>query len=199
MANWVIRCSQDYFAPLIDYLHRQMTARDIVHCDETPVQVLKEEGKKPQTKSYMWLYRTGNDNLPEIILYDYRPSRSGDNAVAFLKGFRGFLHSDGYSGYNKLTGVTRCGCWTHIRRKFIEEIPPKFADSKLTNAEIGRDYCDQLFKIERELKNLSDKERKTKRLKLEKPVSVSYTHLHLQAAVQKTHCYGQLTAPTLQH
>ena len=170
MANWVIRCSQDYFTPLIDYLHRQMTARDIVHCDETPVQVLKEEGKKPQTKSYMWLYRTGNDNLPEIILYDYRPSRSGDNAVDFLKGFRGFLHSDGYSGYNKLTGVTRCGCWAHIRRKFIEAIPPKFADRKLTNAEIGRDYCDQLFKIERELKNLSDEERKTKRLKLEKPV-----------------------------
>lgn len=37
------------------------------HCDETPVQVLKEEGKKPQTKSYMWLYRTGNDDKAPVI------------------------------------------------------------------------------------------------------------------------------------
>ena len=170
MANWVIRCSQDYFTPLFDYLHRQLLARDIVHCDETPVQVLKEEGRKPQNKSYMWLYRSGNDGKPDIILYDYQTSRSGDNAVNFLKGFKGFVHTDGYSGYSKLTDVTRCGCWAHLRRKFIEAIPAKSLTDKLTNAEIGRDYCDKLFELERKLKDLSAEERKAKRLKQEKPV-----------------------------
>ena len=171
MANWVIRCSQDYLMPVVEHLQKKLLERDIVHCDETPVQVLKEEGKKPQTKSYMWLYRTGDDDKPPVILYDYQPSRNGDHAVVFLKDFKGFVHSDGYSGYNKLTGITRCGCWAHLRRKFIEAIPKKTGtDEPLTNAEIGRDYCNQLFEIERDLKHLSPAERRLKRLELEKPI-----------------------------
>lgn len=119
----------------------------------------------------MWLYRTGNDNKPPVILYDYQPSRNGDYATAFLKDFNGYIHSDGYSGYNKLTNVTRCGCWAHLRRKFIEAIPSKKdADAPLTSAEIERDYCDQLFAIEKSLKDLSPEERKSKRLELENPV-----------------------------
>lgn len=171
MANWVIRCSQDYLLPVVGHLQKNLLERDIVHCDETPVQVLKEEGKKPQTKSYMWLYRTGDDGNPPVILYDYQPSRNGDHAVVFLKDFNGFVHSDGYSGYNKLTGIIRCGCWAHLRRKFIEAVPNKKAsDGPLTSAEIGRDYCNQLFEIERDLKHLSPEERMHKRLELEKPI-----------------------------
>ena len=171
MANWVIRCSQDYLMPVVEHLQKKLLERDIVHCDETPVQVLKEEGKKPQTKSYMWLYRTGDDGKPPVILYDYQPSRNGDHAVVFLKDFKGFVHSDGYSGYNKLTGITRCGCWAHLRRKFIEAIPKKTGtDEPLTNAEIGRDYCNQLFEIERDLTHLSPEDRRLKRLELEKPI-----------------------------
>ncbi len=171
MANWVIRCSQDYLIPVVDYMRQQLLKRQIVHCDETPVQVLKEDGKKPQTKSYMWLYRTGNDGMNPIVLYDYQPSRNGDHAVTFLKDFHGFVHSDGYAGYNKLADITRCGCWAHLRRKFVEAIPTKRdKNASRTNAEIGRDYCDQLFEIERQLKNLSVTERYEKRLVLEKPV-----------------------------
>ena len=150
MANWVIRCSEDYLKPVVEHMRKQLLSRDIIHCDETPVQVLKEEGKKPQTKSYMWLYRTGVDDKKPIVLYDYQPSRNGDHAVTFLKNFKGYVHSDGYSGYNKLTGITRCGCWVHLRRKFIEAIPQKKSTVGLSNAEIGRDYCDQLFMIERD-------------------------------------------------
>ena len=171
MANWIIRCSQDYLMPVVEHLQKKLLERNIVHCDETPVQVLKEEGKKPQTKSYMWLYRTGDDGNPPVILYDYQPSRNGDHAVVFLKDFKGFVHSDGYSGYNKLTGITRCGCWAHLRRKFIEAIPKKTGTNEpLTNAEIGRDYCNQLFEIERDLKHLSPEDRRLKRLELEKPI-----------------------------
>lgn len=170
MANWVIRCSENYLMPVVEHMRKQLLSRHIIHCDETPVQVLKEEGKKPQTKSYMWLYCTGIDDEKPVILYDYQPSRNGDHAVTFLKDFKGYVHSDGYSGYNKLSGITRCGCWAHLRRKFIEAIPQKKGTETLTNAEIGRDYCDQLFMIERDLKDLSPEERRIKRLELEKPV-----------------------------
>lgn len=171
MANWVIRCSENYLIPVTEHLRKELLSRDIVHCDETPVQVLKEEGRKPQTKSYMWLYRTGNDDMPPVILYDYQPSRNGDHAAAFLKDFKGYVHSDGYSGYNKLSGIIRCGCWAHLRRKFVEAVPDKKAkDAPLTNAEIGRDYCNQLFKMEEALKDLAPNERYIKRLELSKPV-----------------------------
>ena len=171
MANWVIRCSEDHLAPVVDHLRRQLLKRDILHCDETPVQVLKEDGKKPQTKSYMWLYRSGDDGKPPIILYDYQSSRGGDHAVAYLKDFKGYVHSDGYAGYNKLTGIVRVGCWAHIRRKFVEAVPAKKSPgAPLTAAEIGRDYCDKLFYIEDGLKSLSPEERCRKRLELEKPV-----------------------------
>ena len=171
MANWVIRSTQEHFEPVIKHMQKELLKREVIHCDETPVQVLKEEGKKPQTKSYMWLYRTGNDGKAPIILYDYQPSRSGDNAASYLKDFKGYVHSDGYSGYNKLDGITRCGCWAHLRRKFVEAIPDKKAvDAPLTSAEIGRDFCNQLFKVEESLKDLTPKERFCKRLELEKPI-----------------------------
>lgn len=171
MAHWMIRCSQDYFTPVIDYLHKSMLSEKVLHCDETPVQVLKEDGKKPQSKSYMWLYRTGQSSSHPIILYDYQSSRSGDNAIRFLNGFKGYLHTDGYSGYNKLENITRCGCWAHLRRKFVEAIPDKRdKNAPRTTAEIGRDYCDQLFHLEEQMKHLSPEARCAKRLELEKPV-----------------------------
>lgn len=170
MANWIIRSSQDHLMPVVEHLRKELLKRDIIHCDETPVQVLKEDGKKPQTRSYMWLYRSGNDGKAPIILYDYQPSRNGDHAAAYLKDFKGYVHSDGYSGYNKLKSITRVGCWAHLRRKFVEAIPMKKQDGPPTSAEIGRQYCDKLFAMEDSLKDLSPEERFCKRLELEKPV-----------------------------
>lgn len=58
----------------------------------------------------MWLYCAGNDENNPIMLYDYQPSRNGDHAVNYLKDFKGYVHSDGYYGCNKLTDITRGGC-----------------------------------------------------------------------------------------
>ena len=171
MANWVNRCSDDYFTPLIKHMRGLLLQRDVLHADETPVQVLKEPGKKPQTKSYMWLYRTGNDGEPPIILYDYRPSRSGNNAEEYIQGFHGYLHTDGFSGYNKLTGVTRCGCWAHLRRKFDEALPiGKASEARGSYAQQGIAWCNKLFEIEADLTDMSPEDRYNKRLELEKPV-----------------------------
>lgn len=171
MANWIIRCSEDYLFPVIDYLHKALLRRDILHCDETPVQVLKEDGRKPQSKSYMWVYRSGNDCKPPIVLYDYEPSRSGDYAVTYLEGFSGYVHCDGYQGYNKLKNITRCACWAHVRRKFVEAMPQKKATgATLTSAETGVDYCNHLFQIEESLQPLAAEEKYIKRLEKAKPV-----------------------------
>ena len=168
MANWVIRCAEDWLEPVVQRLHAELLQREVLHCDETPVQVLKEPGKTATSKSYMWLYRTGQDDPKPVVLYDYQPSRSGSCAVQYLAGFSGYLHTDGYAGYNQVNGVTRCGCWAHLRRKFVEAMPSG-TSSMPTSAEIGRNYCDQLFATEKKLAGLSPEERKVKRLELEKP------------------------------
>ena len=69
MAHWTIYCAQNYFKPVIDYLGRLLNQRRFVAADETPIQVLKEEGHRAQTKSYVWLFRSGEDGNPPIILF----------------------------------------------------------------------------------------------------------------------------------
>jgi transposase len=116
MANWVIRNSKAFFHPMYEYFHRKLLERNFAMADETPLQVLHEEGRRAQTKSYMWLFRSGEDGDVPIILYKYSPTRAGDNAVEFLQGFAGYLMCDGYSGYNKVSNAKQTACWAHIRR-----------------------------------------------------------------------------------
>ena len=115
--------------------------------------------------------RTGNNDKEPIILYDYQPSRNDNHTVTFLRNFKGYVHSDGYPGYSKFSSITRCRYWAYLRRKFIEAVPAKKAEgTPLTAAEIGQDYCNQLFKIEESLKNLSAASRYLQCQKLEKAV-----------------------------
>ena len=87
-----------------------------------------------------------------INLFDYQATRGGFHAAEYLTGFSGYLHTDGYVGYEKVQNITRCGCWAHLRRYFVEAIPPKPSQNgKLSNGEIGRDYCNKLFSIEKSL------------------------------------------------
>jgi len=67
--------------------------------------VLDEPGKNAQSKSYMWLYRTSGKTQRPIIHFDYRASRAKKNPQDFLNGFSGFLHVDGYAGYESIEGV----------------------------------------------------------------------------------------------
>lgn len=175
LANWVIKCGIDYMEPVYEQLHQHLLERDIIHADETPCQVLKEQGKTAQSKSYMWLYGSGNDGLPPIRLYDYQPSRGGYHAEEFLKGFSGYLTCDGFGGYNKLKDVIRCGCLAHMRRYWHDALPgkPKKSSDK-TPAEIGLDYCNQLFKLEKEYADLDADTRKTRRLETEPAIWEAY-------------------------
>lgn len=157
---------------MYEELRRQLVKREVLHADETTLQVLHELGKKAQTKSYMWLYRTDRDGGPPIVLYEYQPNRKAEHAVKFLEGFSGYLHADGYQGYHKLPGTIRVvGCWVHARRKFDEALNALPTDKrKGTAALTGLEYCNQLFAWEEQFKGLSPEERRKQRLKEEKPI-----------------------------
>ena len=173
LANWIIYCSRNYFQPMYDYFHRELLKRSFAMADETRVQVLKEEERRAQTQSFMWLFRSGEDGLPAIILYGYSPTRSGSHAKEFLEGYHGYLETDGYQGYNSLPDIKRCSCWAHIRRYFIDAVPKgKQYDYSLPAVQ-GVQYCNRLFAIEDSInkKYPGDYEkRKQLRLEKEKPV-----------------------------
>ena len=78
MANWVIRCSEDYFSRFVARLKEEMLKEDVLHCDETYVKVLREKDVSDNSKQYMWVYRTGKHSERQIVIYDYNKSRSGD-------------------------------------------------------------------------------------------------------------------------
>lgn len=106
------------------------------------------------------------------MLYPYTETRAGYNAKEFLKGFSGYLMTDGYSGYNELPEVTRCCCRAHVRRYFVNAIPTGKESDMSVSAVQGVAYCDKLFTYERCAKERGDtpKQRYNWRLKKEKPV-----------------------------
>lgn len=174
MAGWIITCAQDYLQPVYDYFHSQLLERHFLMADETPIQVLKEPDRRPQSKSYVWLIRSGEDRLPPIILYHYTETRAGGNAAGFLEGIDDgtYVMVDGYSGYNKLKKIRRCCCYAHIRRYLIEAIPNGHDKDYSHPAVQGVLYCNKLFEYERsyKAKGLSYTQVHKRRLKDEKPV-----------------------------
>lgn len=174
MANWAIQCNSLYFKHLTDYFHRELLKRKYLMMDETPIQVLHEPGRTPESKSYVWLMRSGNDGLPPIIYYRYAPTRSGDVALELTDGIQAgtYLMCDGFSGYNKLKDVRRCTCYAHIRRYFYEAIPAGH-DRDITNPAVqGVMYCNKLFSYENKYaeRHYKPETIKKRRLKDEKPV-----------------------------
>lgn len=172
MANWTIQNAAEFFQPMYDFFHRKLMERGFLMADETPVQVLHEEDRRAQTKSYMWLFRTGEDGGVPIILYKYSKTRAGDTAVNFLEGYNGYLMCDGYSGYNKMKDAKRTTCYAHIRRYFTEAVPKGKEEDMKNPAVQGVVYMDKLFRMEQAIKrkNLSFDAIKKTRLAKEKPV-----------------------------
>jgi transposase len=184
MANWVI-AGASWLKYMFFRIHQILIILDIVHADETKVQVLNEAGRAATTDSTMWLYRSGRDG-PPIVLFDYQISRAGEHAKKFLQGFGGYdetskqitrtkyLQVDGWDAYNcvpreviidhvKTVDVILVGCWAHARRKFDEACkvvkPSERKSGKMLAAEKGLKFCNDLYAIEKKLVGASAQQR----------------------------------------
>lgn len=109
--------------PIINLLRDCLLSSEIIHGDETTLQVLKEAGRTAQTRSYLWAQM--NASGPPIRLFTYAPGRGGAQAVKLYAGVRpgAALMTDGYEPYNAIAqthGLMHLGCWAHARRYFIE-------------------------------------------------------------------------------
>ena len=170
MSNWMIYCTETWLMPLYEALHKLLLQAEIINADETELQVLREPERKAQTKSYMWLYRTGSYTEHPVVLYEYQPGRGSKYPLNFLSGFTGYLQTDGYVGYDALQEVTHVGCMAHLKRKFHDAVTALPNGKKAGSAVEGEAYCEKLFQLERTFENLSPEQRRQKRQELAKPI-----------------------------
>lgn len=171
LANWMIRGANDWLVHLYNRMHAKLIEHDILHSDETSLQVLHEEGRTAANKSYMWMYATGHTDVP-IYIYDYRTTRASKHPKNMLSGFKGYLHADGYNGYNGIPNVKLVACFAHARRKFTDTLKalPKGSVQTSSVAQEGLGYCNQLFHLEQKFKEKDADERYQLRLEQSQPV-----------------------------
>jgi transposase len=179
LSNWMIKGSE-LLEVIYVAAHHILIDQEILHADETTLQVLNEPGRSAETNSYMWLYRTGRDAPQQIILYEYQETRAGVHPKNFLSGFKGYIHVDGYSGYDCLEqskkvgeppDIKLCSCWSHFRRKADEALrglpPDKRHNSR---AKELLDRINQLFAIERKLVDNTPEARQIARQEQSRPI-----------------------------
>lgn len=123
MANWVIRCSEEWLTPLYHRIRDAVLKGAVLHMDETTIQCNKEPGKKPSSNSYMWVMCSGTEEENQALYFHYTRSRSGDHAKRLLAGYENYYVTDAYAGYNKVDNNKRALCFAHLRRYYIEAIP----------------------------------------------------------------------------
>jgi transposase len=116
MARWLIQV-KDQLMPIYNILQDMAFESGYMTIDATHVQVLKENGRKAQTKSFMWA--RGSPELG-IVLFDYDVSGGGQVAKNLMTGFKGALQADAHKGYQALDqrDILLLGCMMHARRRF---------------------------------------------------------------------------------
>lgn len=179
LARWTIEGSK-VFQPIWNCLQDTFYSYDIALADETGIQVLKEHGRKPENKSYLWIRRGGPPDKP-VVLVDYSPSRAGEVAHGLLEYFKGYLVIDGYVGYNDVVRKNELlpvFCNDHARRKFVDVVKSLTKDlSEEAKQESHNWIASQavelyksLYRVEKIIKDMTPEEKYAERQRLAVPL-----------------------------
>lgn len=199
LSLWVIKCAE-LLLPLMKLLHDIILNYDIAYVDETTTQVIKEPNKGIQSKKYMWVFAGGPPDQ-FIFYYHYHHSRSHEIPLNFLADFKGYLHCDGFTGYDTLAStnpsIIQVGCLYHARRKFAEVI-------KITKAKEGVavnviNLIAKIASVEEDIKLLSPDKKYHKRLEKAKPL-LDELHaylIHYQPQIPPKSLLGKAVSYTL--
>lgn len=177
MANWMIQCSDRHLSLLYERLHEKLMNYHVLQADETPVKVTKD-GRPANTKSYMWVYRTGKMYKEAIVLYEYQKTRKADHPRKFLRNFDGIVVTDGYQVYHKLEDEEElkvAGCWSHARRRYVDAV--KVMSKEAAPKSIAYQALEQIaaiYKLENEFSEMAPETRKEKRTLIIKPLVEAY-------------------------
>ena len=156
MSNWIIHIGKS-INDLLRLMLEETRSGPLIQLDETRVQVLKELDRPATSQSYMWV-TVGYPDNKKIVMYHYRQTRSKEVPLTLLKGYNGYIQTDGYSAYDDKgneEGVIHVGCFAHARRKFDEVLK---SDSDSENAKWFLEAVKRIYIIEKELRYKLDQE-----------------------------------------
>ena len=164
LAAWVGGAAS-LLEPLVEVLGRYVRAAQKIHADDTPVPVL-DPGRGKTKTGRLWTYvrddRPAGSRDPPAVWYRYSPDRRGEHPQAHLRGFRGVLQADAYSGFTPLyksTQIVEASCWAHSRRKFYDI----YVNDRSPLAEEAIRRIGALYVIEREIRGQLPSARATAR------------------------------------
>lgn len=174
MCNWVINLSDRYLRKMYDRLHGKLFSYDVIHADETPVEV-NRDGRPAGSKSYMWVYRSGALEDHPFALYDFHTGRKKEYPREFLKEFHGTCVTDGYEVYHSIgrerKDITFAGCWAHARRGFADVVKTLGEkNAKDTSAYRALAQIGSMYDLEKAWRTLSPAERLEKRQSIIAPM-----------------------------
>ena len=147
--------------PLYALLEKTILSGEVINADETRVQVLKEPGRKNQTKSWMWVFLGGPPGQGSVI-FRYDPGRTHEVPYTVLKSFRGYLQTDDFGAYHTALKkiedeqgqeISHVLCWAHARRQFYTY----WHGSQDASAKEILDLIGRLFELEDLRKHYSRK------------------------------------------
>lgn len=179
MSNWQEQI-YERLKPLDSLIMEHIKTGTTMNMDETTVRVLKYKNRtenENRKKSYVWLGIGGPKNKKAVV-YRYYESRNAKFIKPFINGFKGWLQTDEYPGYETALKehnllypddkIIHAACLAHVRRKFFDAS----LNGKSPGAGKAVKYIQLIYKKEEELieMNLSPEELVSKRKELIKPV-----------------------------
>ena len=193
LAGWVGK-STALLEPLADAIKKHVLKGQAIFADDTPVQLLAPGFGKTRT-ARLWAYvrdeRPWAGEARPAAWYQFSSDRKGVRPREHLADYEGFMHADGYSGFNDLyrTGdVTEVACMAHVRRKFVDI--HKAQGSAIAEEAIKR--IAQLYGVEKEVRGQPPDVRVKARQSRSKPI-FDDLEIWLQAQLPKISGKSPLT------
>ena len=125
LADWVGK-SAALLEPLADAIGRHVLKGQAIFADDTPLKMQAKGAGKCRT-ARIWTYvrdeRPWAGDDPPAAWYRFSVDRKGEHPTRHLAKYKGWMHADGYAGFNDLYrsgDVHEVACMAHIRRKFTD-------------------------------------------------------------------------------
>ncbi len=158
--------------PLADAIGRHVLKGQAIFADDTPVKMQAPGSGKTKTARF-WTYardeRPWAGDAPPAAWYQFCVDRKGIRTINHLKDYTGWMHADGYAGFEELYRSGRIhevACMAHIRRKFVDV--QQSQGSAIAEEAIRR--IAELYAVEKEARGSPPDERVRLRQAKAKPV-----------------------------
>jgi transposase len=169
LADWVGK-SAALLEPLADAIGRHVLRGQAIFADDTPIRM---QAKRKCATARIWTYvrdeRPWSGDDPPAAWYQFSADRKGEHPTKHLAKYKGWMHADGYAGFNDLYrsgNVREVACMAHIRRKFTDIF--KAEGSIIAEEAIKR--IARLYAVEKEARGREPEERGRLRLARAKPL-----------------------------